>query len=149
MIIQAGMDSHSLLFMSQEPGPDVGCRDGQRNGCHLQGTVQWREIKEGVMDADRTDRVKPDYGTMIGVFMVIFWPLSLLLGIADTWFIAADYDLRLVNLAVATFAASVGVMVFEVRRRRSAERERAERENSLVEAENPGWLAYRGQSSRE
>ena len=95
------------------------------------------------MDADRTDGVKPDYDTMIGVFMVIFWPLSLLLGIADHWFIVG-YDLRLVNLAVATFAAAVGVRVFEARRRRSAERE-----VSVVEAENPGWLAYRGQSGRE
>ena len=95
------------------------------------------------MDADRTDRVQPDYGTMIGVFMVIFWPLSLLLGIADHWFIP-DYDLRLVNLAVATFAAWVGVRVFEARRRRSAERE-----DSVVEAQNPGWLAYRAQSWRE
>jgi hypothetical protein len=95
------------------------------------------------MDADWTGRVKPDYGTMIGVFMVIFWPLSLLLGIADHWFMA-DYDMRLVNLAVATFAGSVGAVVFEVRRRRSAERE-----NSVVEAENPGWLAYRGQTGRE
>jgi hypothetical protein len=95
------------------------------------------------MDADRTDRVQPDYGTMISVFVVIFWPLSLLLGIADLWF-AADYDLRVVNLAVATFAAAVGVMVFEARRRRSAERE-----DSVVEAQNPGWLAYRGQSRQE
>ena len=92
------------------------------------------------MDADRTDRVQPDYGTMIGVFMVIFWPLSLLLGIADHWFIA-DYDLRLVNLAVATFAAWVGVRVFEARRRRSAERE-----DSVVKAQDPGWLAVRGPS---
>ena len=52
------------------------------------------------MDADRTERVKPDYGTMICVFVVIFWPLSLLLGIADHWFIY-DYDLRLMNHTVA------------------------------------------------
>jgi hypothetical protein len=109
---------------------------------------QWRKIKEGMMDADRTDRVNPDYGTMIGVFMVIFWPLSLLLGIVDHWFIA-DFDLRLPNLAVATFAGCVGVTVYEARRRRSAERENAEREKSVVEAENQGWLAYRGQSGRE
>ena len=101
------------------------------------------QIKEGVMDADRTDRVKPDYGTMIAVFVAIFWPLSLLMGIADHWFIP-DYDLRLVNLAVAAFAAWVGVKVFEARRRRSAERE-----DSMAEAPNPGWLAYRGQSGRE
>ena len=95
------------------------------------------------MDADRTERVKPDYGTMICVFVVIFWPLSLLLGIADHWFIA-DYDLRPVNLAVAIFAACVGVMVFEARRRRSAERE-----DSVVKAQDTGWLAVRGQSWRE
>jgi hypothetical protein len=95
------------------------------------------------MDADRTDRAKPDYGTMIGIFVVIFWLLSVVLGIADIWFIG-EYDLRLVNLAVATFAACVGVIVFEARRRRSAERE-----DSVVEAQNTGWLAYRGQSWRE
>ena len=95
------------------------------------------------MDADRTERVKPDYGTMICVFVMIFWPLSLLLGIADHWFIA-DYDLRLVNLAVASFAAGVGVMVFEARRRRSAERE-----DSVVKAQDTEWLAVYGQSWRE
>ena len=96
------------------------------------------------MDADRTDRVKPDYGTMIAIFVVIFWPLSLLLGIADHWFIA-DYDLRLVNLAVATLAGCAGVMVFEARRRRSAERE-----NSVVEDQDTTeWLAVHGQSWRE
>ena len=95
------------------------------------------------MDADRTDQVKPDYGTMMGIFVVIFWPLSLLLGIADHWFIA-DYDLRLVNLAVATFAACAGVIFFEARRRRSAERE-----DSVVKDQDTEWLAVHGQSWRE
>ena len=94
------------------------------------------------MDADRLDGVGPDYTTRFFVFMAIFWPLSLLLGIVDHWFIE-DYDLRPVNVALAALVGWVGAIAFEAWRHRLAERE-----GPVAPPENPGWLAVRGRPSR-
>jgi hypothetical protein len=77
------------------------------------------------------------------VFMVVFWPLSLLLGVVDHWLVP-EYDLRLVNLALGALGGGVGVLAFAYWRRRSAEAGGPE-----PPPENAGWAAVRRSSGRE
>jgi hypothetical protein len=76
------------------------------------------------------------------VFMAVFWPVSLLLGVVDHWFVPG-YDLRLVNLALGALGGWVGVLAFAYWRRRSADEGGPE-----PPPENAGWAAVRSRSRR-
>jgi hypothetical protein len=58
-----------------------------------------------------------DYGLWFMIFMLVFWPVSLVLGLIDFYVITA-YDLRLVNLVLAGLAGWLGVAWY--RRREEA-----------------------------
>jgi hypothetical protein len=64
----------------------------------------------------RTDRIS-DENLMLRlcIFMLVFWPLSLVLGVIDHWFVP-DRDLRLLNLAMGALAGWYAVRRFEAKR---------------------------------
>ncbi|HEY2156495.1 MAG TPA: hypothetical protein VGH33_12750 [Isosphaeraceae bacterium] len=64
-----------------------------------------------------TPETRPDTDGAFIAFMLAFWPLLLVLGIADHFFLP-DYDLRLPTLAVAGGAGWVAARA----QRRKAER---------------------------
>jgi hypothetical protein len=66
------------------------------------------------MGADPSGTHEPPNLTRFFVFMLVFWPLSLLLGVVDHWLIP-DYDLRLLNLVLGGLGGWVGVRTFEAR----------------------------------
>jgi hypothetical protein len=49
------------------------------------------------------------------IFMLVFWPVALILGVIDVWFIT-DHDLRLASLAVAAVAGWWGIRYVESKR---------------------------------
>ena len=54
-------------------------------------------------------------GMRFFVFMLVFWPLSFLLGVVDHWLIP-DHDLRLLNIVLGGLGGWVGVRYFDARR---------------------------------
>lgn len=63
---------------------------------------------------------EPDTAMHFYVFMMVFWPVSLLLGLIDYYYIR-DYDLRLVNLVLGAAAAWIGMKVYQARERKQLE----------------------------
>jgi hypothetical protein len=85
--------------------------------------VTAKEINMGIYEElERKTEVKtePDYGLYFMVFMVVFWPVSLVLGVID-FYLIPTYDLRLVNLLLGAVIAWAGVVLY-----RKRERERRE-----------------------
>ena len=54
---------------------------------------------------------KTDYGLYFMIFMIVFWPVSLVLGLIDFWLIKS-YDLRLVNLVLGGLAGWLGIVLY-------------------------------------
>ncbi|MDR3638372.1 MAG: hypothetical protein P4L84_31505 [Isosphaeraceae bacterium] len=63
---------------------------------------------------------QPEYGLYFMVFMIIFWPVSLVLGLIDFCLIK-NYDLRLVNLVLGGLIAWLGVVLYRRREQRRRE----------------------------
>ena len=61
----------------------------------------------------RTAEPEPeaDYGLYFMIFMIVFWPVSLALGLIDFWLIRS-YDLRLVNLVLGGLAGWLGIVLY-------------------------------------
>lgn len=89
------------------------------------------------MTSEPNEAVDPAYGVKFLIFVALFWPVSMVVGLIDHWVIL-DYDLRLATLALSALVGWVGTRVFEARRRREAEAEAPEPLD-----ENPGWAAVR------
>jgi hypothetical protein len=48
--------------------------------------------------------------------MFVFWPLSMVLGLIDS-FVIHDKDLRLINLAIGLAVAGIAVLIYRSRER--------------------------------
>lgn len=55
-----------------------------------------------------------DYGLYFMIFMIVFWPVSLVLALIDFYFVPS-YDLRLVNLVLGGLAGWLGVVIYRKR----------------------------------
>ena len=77
----------------------------------------WEEVGR-----ERQAEPETDYGLYFMIFMVVFWPVSLVLGLIDFYWIQ-DYDLRLVNLVLGGLIGWLGVVLY--RRREERKREAA------------------------
>ncbi len=63
---------------------------------------------------------EPNYGMYLLVFMFVFWSVSLVLGLIDS-FVIQDKDLRLINLALGLAAGGLAVLVYRARGRQHQE----------------------------
>ena len=52
-----------------------------------------------------------DYGLDFMIFMIVFWPVSLVLGLID-FYLIESYDLRLVNLVLGGLIGWLGVVQY-------------------------------------
>jgi len=68
---------------------------------------------------------EPDVAMHFYVFMMVFWPVSIALGLIDHYYIQ-EYDLRLVNLVLGALAGWAGMEIYKARERRQHEAEAAE-----------------------
>jgi hypothetical protein len=63
---------------------------------------------------------RPDTAVQFYVFMLLFWPTAILLGVL-AYALIPQYDLRLPTLAIALIAGWIGVSVYRARERRKGE----------------------------
>src|SRR4051794_21149739 len=63
------------------------------------------------------DRPEPDEAMPFYVFMVVFWPVSIVLGLID-FYLIKDHDLRLYNLLAGAIAGWIAVEVYRARQLR-------------------------------
>src|SRR5262245_16980766 len=91
----------------------------RRHGRYRYGISRPRTTKEATMTANKTNQSEPDLGTKFSVFFAAFWPMTLLLGVADHWLIPG-YDLRAVSIAAGALAGWVAVMAYGARQRKAA-----------------------------
>lgn len=77
-------------------------------------------------ELERETEAKPevDYGLYFMIFMIVFWPVSLVLGLID-FYLITDYDLRLVNLVLGGLIGWLGVVVYRRRQEREQEQNEA------------------------
>lgn len=54
---------------------------------------------------------EPDYGLYFMIFMIVFWPVSLVLGLID-FYLITSYDLRLVNLVLGGLIGWLGIVMY-------------------------------------
>jgi|GEM_PF-5680527 len=66
------------------------------------------------------DEPKIDSTMQFYVFMLVFWPSALILGLIDFVFIP-EYDLRPLTLLLALLSGWIGVLVYRSRERRKGE----------------------------
>src|SRR4051812_45812605 len=89
------------------------------------GTMKHPELKPVMQRIEeRWERgqqeTEPNYGMYVLVFMFVFWPVSMVLGLIDS-FVIHDKDLRLINLALGLAAGGLAVLVYRARERQHQE----------------------------
>jgi len=61
-----------------------------------------------------TEEPEPDGSVYFYIFMVVFWPVSILLGLIDFYFVP-EHDLRFYNLLAGLIAGGIAVEAYRHR----------------------------------
>ena len=85
---------------------------------HPELEPEMRRIEERWERSQR--ETESNYAMYLLVFMFVFWTVSLVLGLIDS-FVIHDKDLRLINLALGLAAGGLAVLVYRARERQHQE----------------------------
>lgn len=70
-----------------------------------------------VYEPEVDDEPEPDTAMYFYVFMIVFWPVSIVLGLIGFYYVK-EYDLRLVTLLLGLGAGWLAVRMYKVRERK-------------------------------